>query len=147
MEYVTAFVALVVAVIAFMQWNTARQKVILDLFEKRFEVYQQIRDVLASVVTQTTVNEFIRLKNRASFLFGNEVGDFLNITRRDLIEISVARDFIKQVPPNEEQAEAERLLARADRMSSFFVDFDKLVAPYMKHTQKQFPYLIGGQLD
>jgi hypothetical protein len=42
-SWFTAFIALIVAVIAFLQWATARQKVVFDLFDKRFAVYQELR--------------------------------------------------------------------------------------------------------
>jgi hypothetical protein len=32
----TAFIAIIVAIITLLQWITARQKVVLDLFDKRF---------------------------------------------------------------------------------------------------------------
>ncbi len=34
------------AVIAFLQWKTAREKVLLDLFDKRFAVYDELRSVV-----------------------------------------------------------------------------------------------------
>ena len=48
-SYVTAFIAGVVAVIALLQWQTARAKVLLDLFDKRFAVYDELYAVLPAV--------------------------------------------------------------------------------------------------
>ena len=48
LSYVTAFIAAVVAVIAILQWNTAREKVLLDLFDKRFAVYDELRLIVGT---------------------------------------------------------------------------------------------------
>lgn len=40
--YLTAFIAAVVALIAFLQWRTAHDKVLLDLFDKRFAAYEDL---------------------------------------------------------------------------------------------------------
>ena len=45
-------IALLAAAIAFGQWWTARQKLVLDLFEKRFQVYLDVRRI-ASEATPT----------------------------------------------------------------------------------------------
>ncbi len=42
----TAFIGAIVTFIAFLQWTTARQKVLLDLFDKRFAVYEELREVI-----------------------------------------------------------------------------------------------------
>jgi hypothetical protein len=41
--YLTAFIGAAVELIAFLQWNTARDKVLLDLFDKRFITYEDLR--------------------------------------------------------------------------------------------------------
>lgn len=43
----TFAVGLAVAYIAWRQWKTAREKLALDLFDKRFEVYRTIADYYA----------------------------------------------------------------------------------------------------
>lgn len=141
----TVLVAVVVAIIAFLQWVTARQKVVLDLFDKRFAVYEELREVIGRHVSQGAasiedIGKFTRAAGRAQFLFGPEVISFLEERRLDLAR--AAFDFTHRpepVPEERRQAAEDRIVARLDRLGNFFGDLDMLVAPYMKHTQKRFP--------
>jgi hypothetical protein len=128
--------------IAYLQWQTARQKVLLDLFDKRFAVYDELRSVvgrhLSSGIDQTALFEFKRVTSRAQFLFGPEVQPFLEERWVDLSRDMVERNNPQPQPvPEDQRAAAEvKLVARKDRLNDFFKDFDKLVAPYMNHHQK-----------
>jgi hypothetical protein len=140
---VTAFIAAVVAVIAFLQWQTAREKVLLDLFDKRFALYEEVRAVVGRHLTfgidQPDIFDFARAASRAQFLFGPEVQTFLDQRRVDLGREMVQRKIIQPQPilDEEKRAAAQAVsLARADRLSDFFKDLDKLVAPYMNHHHK-----------
>jgi hypothetical protein len=42
----------------------------------------------------------------------------------------------RPTPEDRREAVYAELVARKDRLSNFFEDFDKLVAPYMSHDQK-----------
>jgi len=137
---VTAFIAAVVAVIALLQWKTAREKVLLDLFDKRFAVYDELRSVVGRHITggidQTAYFQFARAASRAQFLFGPEVQIFLEARRIDLSR-AIERNVQPQPVPEDRRAAVQtELVARADRLSDFFKDFDELVAPYMNHHQK-----------
>ena len=66
--------------IAFLQWWTARQKLVLDLFEKRFQCFLDVRSIaseclqLGKVTQPRRMNEVIA---RARFLFDNDIYDRL----------------------------------------------------------------------
>jgi hypothetical protein len=69
-------IALLAAAIAWGQWWTARQRFVLDLFERRFQVFLDFRRVasqarqLGRIDDPASVNEIIA---RARFLFGADV--------------------------------------------------------------------------
>jgi hypothetical protein len=73
----TAFIALIVAFISLLQWITARQKVVLDLFDQRFAVYEELHGVIGRYGSQgpnlKDIGRFTQAANRAQFLFGSEV--------------------------------------------------------------------------
>lgn len=79
---ITAGVAIVVAVISWKQWDVAKAKLQLDLFEKRFGVFLDARRVLSQLAQKGMLdredgglpNEIIA---RGRFLFGPEVLDLL----------------------------------------------------------------------
>lgn len=153
-EYITPFIATVVAIIALFQWDTARQKVVLDLFDKRFEVYDELRLIVSKYITTgisvEDTRQFGKVCNRASFLFGQEVTSYLDIIRKDVDqacfdELRLANS--KRAPIEEFNALEVRSAARSKSFGEFPSSLDALVAPYMKHTQKQSPYLVWKQLD
>ena len=138
----TVIIAIIVAGIAFMQWLTARQKILLDLFEKRFEAYESLREVAAKAMMQVEVqqadlNKYARAMGRARFLFGKEVDDFLIARLNDITRSNFY--FKNTIPiPEERRAIVEKeFLERRTRIEDFFIDLDAFVAPYMKHTQKR----------
>lgn len=65
-DYVTPIIAAAVAFITWLQWNTQNQKLRLNLYEKRFEVYLAV------------LNTIRYLENNLSDSRENELGDRLN---------------------------------------------------------------------
>ena len=113
----------------------------MDLFDRRFAVYEELRAIVGRFLTgnidQPALFEFKRVTSRAQFLFGPEVTSFLDERWTDLSREMVAWKLTPR-PIREERREAAEaaLIARKDRLSDFFKDFDELFAPYMKHHQK-----------
>jgi hypothetical protein len=132
--WLTAFIATVVAVIAFLQWQTAREKVLLDLFDKRFAIYDELRAVVAkhlqTGISQTDTFDFARAAQRAKFLFGPEVQNFLDQRLKDLNAEVLER--VRNPQSIEERRDALETiqLARLNRLSDFPRALDALVAPY-----------------
>jgi hypothetical protein len=120
------------------QWRTAKDKLLLDLFDKRFALYEELRAaVVRRGIDQNSVLDFKRAISRAQFLFGPEVQTFLEKTAKDL-----SRAMVEQIREPSAVAEDQReayqadLIALLDRLSNFFNAFDKLIAPYMSHHQR-----------
>jgi hypothetical protein len=44
-----------VAVVAFLQWRTAHQKVVLDLFDRRIAMIDELRRIIAELIQQSHV--------------------------------------------------------------------------------------------
>ena len=133
---VTAFIAAVVAVIAFLQWQTAPEKVLLDLFDKRFALYEELRLVLGRYfggeihVAEAQI-DFAAVASRAQFLFGHEVQTFLKERQEDDLQ-----EFVAVIREGSREPDEAELLARALRVYDFFKNFDVLVGAYISHHQK-----------
>ena len=85
MEYVQPIAAGAIAVfaaaIAYGQYLTARQKLALDLFEKRFAVFMDVRNIISEIIQHGSLqNEGFpkEVLARAKFLFGKDVVDEIN---------------------------------------------------------------------
>jgi hypothetical protein len=96
----TPAIAALAIVIGVMQWRTAHQRAVLDLFEKRFALYQELRTVVGQVIAQghvgmDTTIDFLRAADKAQFLFGPEVTAYLNSVHKLLSEHGEAEDMMK----------------------------------------------------
>jgi hypothetical protein len=129
-NWLTAFIALIVAFIAGLQWLTARQKVVLDLFDKRFAVYQDCCDVIARFgghgPNMEDIGKFTGATARAKFLFGPQITEFLEARRLDLItEFTERNRQPVQVPAERQKAAEDKYVARLDRLTT------KELAPFI----------------
>ena len=118
------------------QWQTAHEKLLLDLFDKRFALYEELISVLWRYATDSihvleAQIDFARTTSRAQFLFGPEVQAFLKGKGNDLLQESAAVIREGRSRPDEEEQ-----LARGRHVSDFIGELDKLVALYMNHHQK-----------
>lgn len=76
-------VAVLGAIIAYRQWRTAQNKLKLDLFEKRFAVYDAARNLLASIMTSGKAKDeetfkFLSGTREATWLLNAEVAEYLD---------------------------------------------------------------------
>jgi hypothetical protein len=104
-----------------------------------------VRHITQGIVSMEDVGKFTRAASRAQFLFGSEVTNYLERTRLDLSRnvVDVTHRPGTEIPEPQRKAAEDKMVTRLDRLSAFFDDFDVLVAPYMKHTQKrvQIPFI------
>lgn len=71
---ITTAIAVIVAIITFGQWQNARDQLRHSLFEKRYAIYEEINDFLATVLQTGRIAdgaemEFLRSTKRAYFVF------------------------------------------------------------------------------
>lgn len=73
----TPTIGITVAIIAFLQWRTAHQKVLLDLFDRRQAVYSKLEAAALGFVMNKEVDEQCQSLTRdgvleGKFLFGQD---------------------------------------------------------------------------
>jgi hypothetical protein len=103
-------VALLAALIAFVQWRTAHQKVVLDLFDRRFKVYEETDAVLRKVMAEAKVynhdfGQLAAIRSRAQFLFGYDLDRFLAMLLQTLADMQAASDEMEHLPVGPERTE------------------------------------------
>ena len=74
-ELLTPLIAIVAVYIASHQWETNRGKLRLDLFDRRYKVYEKISEFIGSILTTSKVQEgkelqFLIDTTATEFLFG-----------------------------------------------------------------------------
>lgn len=88
----TPAIALLAAVIGAMQWRTARQKLVLDLFEKRFQVFLDVRRIVSHSVQLGKLDDYGQMNEviaRGRFLFGDDINDSLKEMHALIVKLEV----------------------------------------------------------
>jgi len=125
-----------VLAVGFLQWRTAHQKAVLDLFDKRFKIYETVKNCVDLVGTNPEdfgnerQKEFLKAKNKAYFFFGNEVNDYIERLRKDLLTVYDTTRFEATMADREEAI---------SRISKFAEHGQPLFAKYMR-----FPQTVQG---
>jgi hypothetical protein len=79
----TPVIAIVATYIAWQQWQTNKRKLVLDRYDRRLRVYEEVRKIL-SIITRKAdvdVDEMMRFRtsvSEADFLFGPEIPEYLD---------------------------------------------------------------------
>lgn len=79
----TPLIAVVATYIAWQQWQTNRQKLVLDRYDRRLRVYEEVRKILSIIVRDAKASYEDLLKFRTSvseadFLFGPEIAEYID---------------------------------------------------------------------
>jgi hypothetical protein len=86
-KFAPAFVAFVVGIfgtcIGFNQYRTSRDKLRLDLFEKRFEAYEKLQEYFNCLLRDAQVDKKVlsllaEARYKSLFLFGNEITEYID---------------------------------------------------------------------
>ena len=88
-QALTILIAAFVAWIGYLQWRPAQQKAVLDLFDRRFKVYETVKNCVDRVTINSALfggeleKEFLKAVNEAYFLFDDDVHNYLETLRTD----------------------------------------------------------------
>jgi hypothetical protein len=130
------------ALIAYFQWVTAHQKIVLELFDKRFAAFQEVQAAFIPVmvhgaVTQQEFFAFARAAERCRFLFGDDVHEYLGELRKKMSFMSVYTD---ETIDGRTEPERSRLIDKKydylNDIANFETEGVPLFAPYLKLDQK-----------
>lgn len=128
------------ALIAYFQWRTAHQRIVLDLFERRTGVFEEIENAVKQALNSANREEadaafwrFVSAESKARFLFGVEVIEELK-TRR--VDLSAIRSFIDVQSHREKQRMLEREGQARRDLVEFIESSSTLFASYVRLDQK-----------
>ena len=129
-------ILIVGAVISYFQWRTAQQKVALDIFDRRYKIYEDLRSVVTQFLQTLDLSiEMQRLyvdaQNRARFYFGAEVDDYLEKLRIEMLRGHMFDRYPSQIVGN-----VNAQVARLDRIMAFYTEIDRMFIPYMRNDQR-----------
>lgn len=134
---VALIAALIAGALAYRQWTTARNKLKLDLFDKRMEIYSLSIDMLESVRSidvpdPTAVDKLERKLHAARWLFNRDVELFLYKLTLATHEELKRRPTVK---PEMTEEDLAKLLETDSRTGSFYQmsrqSLDKIFNPFL----------------
>jgi hypothetical protein len=125
-------------VIAALQWRVADNKLRLDLFERRYKVYDATRNFVASIMREGTVTEsqltdFNVGTSDAKFLFEPDVPEYLAEIRKQALHLRTTRELLERRQTSDDdlarlaQAENDDILWLGEQITAM----TKVFAPYL----------------
>ena len=137
----TPCIAIAVAVVAWRQWETARQKLMLDLFKDRLEIYQKVLSAIRLIEgpgRPEDAEPFILLheaKDEAQFLYGPEVADYIKQLIRAAAELNRAcTEYDAGNPKGEDLAQI--MYDTSIYLSAAREHLPKQLQPYLRMNQR-----------
>jgi hypothetical protein len=79
----TPVIAIVTVYIAYQQWQTNRQKVELDRYDRRLRIYEEVRRILSIILRDAgaSIDDLQKFRisvSEADFLFGPEIPEYID---------------------------------------------------------------------
>lgn len=142
--FITGFIALITAAvlsaITYRQWKTANDKLLMDLFDKRFENFRTVMGAISAhydgqVKTRTfevlmgnlpsqPMEAFYRAVAVSHFLFGTDVAEAIRAVERALTALDGA--LAEPGPP-----EDDRVAEAREALNGATIDYIEACEPYM----------------
>jgi hypothetical protein len=102
-KLLTVLVASFAAYVAYQQYRVGREKLKLDLFEKRFSVFSATRHILSRISSEGSMPPEVVFKFRtavseASFLFDSDISNYLNEIDKCALRLWVIDEKLKTNP-------------------------------------------------
>jgi len=135
----TAVIGAIAVFVAWRQWSTSHHRLVLDLFGRRFQVYQELARAIADAVNKPNVeikdlSNFDAARQTARFLFGSEVHDYLTKVREALVLVISIGHAMAAIPldaPQRKDAEAA-MLDNLNQLNEFYGRLSEMVTPYLR---------------
>jgi len=132
--WAAAVISFAVGCVGVAQWWTARSKVRLDLFDRRWAVYQAVRNVLGEIVRHAQVSPEEEQKylvgiQGARFLFDGQISHYLTKeVWRKIVVLSAARDELSSTAATASRGGAAQ--AKADVLNWANEQYDLIDAMF-----------------
>ena len=133
----TLLVGLFVGFIALQQWRLARRKLQLDLFDRRYKVYDATKKFLSVILIKADFQdaqlfEFYGGTSDAEFLFDKDIVEYLAEIRKRALDMRLHQQLFTPLPVGEErsrhvEANSNQLLWLTEQLTAMKTVF----SPYL----------------
>jgi hypothetical protein len=120
----TPVIAFIAVYIAWQQWKANERRLMLDLYDRRFRVYQRVVDFLLLVQREfrpevQDVSRYYAETSEATFLFGPEIPAYIREVAKHALDLYVANkeycDMTRVPPPGYDHAKVCNAMHTAER--------------------------------
>jgi hypothetical protein len=125
------------------QVKITNDKLALDLFQKRIEVFTRIRSAVGEIsrsgASSSKVEyDLIEAIDGARFLFASEVRTYLDQLYHNLLDLDYCNKSMKDpnLAPADRAALAQKRIEHFKSITSFYGNIDTLFGPYLSATHK-----------
>jgi hypothetical protein len=138
---VAAGTTIFVATVGYFQWRTAQQKAVLDLFDRRHEIFEVVRKAVGQMTSsshgfdQQREVEFMQTMERAYFFFGDDVQDYLKQLWADIVTVRAADKELEATQGHDRRQMVERRRLSLTRIGQFYKTGQPLFGRYMRFSQ------------
>ncbi len=133
-------VGLISLLTAQQHWRAEHNRAVFDLFDERYDIYQQLRDIASMVKTGHADREMFasatEALEKAQFLFGQDVVSYVrqfaeNVRNLECVASEIGRAQGGEIKAN--LAEQKRL---KEEIHNFFVEGTSMFSSYIRFDQK-----------
>ena len=113
----TPLIAIIALYIAFQQYRTNRDKLRLDLYDRRFALFSAFADLCRSVASSARpgsveLDAFLQFRHKTQFLFDPTVAAFLEKTRLNALRVQYLQKLLDgDLPVGEDRTRASEELS------------------------------------
>jgi hypothetical protein len=140
---IAAITAGFVAAVAFLQWRRAQQTAVLDLFERRYAIYEVVRNAVGIMTSnsnefdQRCADELTQAMDRAYFFFGDDVARYLEQLWSAIMGVCEADKELPHIADLATRKAAEdKRRAGLTSITQFYRTGRPLFAKYMRFSQR-----------
>lgn len=135
----TPVIAFLAAYIAWRQWETAQNRLKLDIFERRFSVYDATKSLIASIMqtgkaTDENMFKFLAATKEAKWLFDDQIASYLDDKIWEkAVDLQTLNSELEGLPQGRERT--ENIHKQRDIkiwLSSQLKEIDKLFSKFLR---------------
>lgn len=109
----TPIVAVLGSVIAYRQWRTAQNKLKFELFDRRFSIYEESKNLILSIVSsgkakEESIYKFFLAARSAKWLLNKELATYLDTVYDKGIDLLTLQSELEGIPAGDERSENVR---------------------------------------
>lgn len=134
----TPIIAILALYIGYQQYQTNKHKLRLELYEKRFMVYQSVMELLVSILKSDNVgsdelSQFYIKTNESEFLFNHEISNYIMDMKKKALRLQHLEKKFKQGITLDSD-ERGKLADEESELLEWFTDqFDETGELFMKY--------------